>query len=171
MIEKKDLFNIGQFIKPHGVKGEINLVTYCEIPDLDDDSYIVCEMDGILVPFYLESCRPKGSNSVLVKFENIDSATQAKIFMRRAAYLPLDMISTSSDEFSNQDQQIIGFAVFDENLSERGVVTDFDDTTANVLIKTDFAGKEIIIPTALIKSLDLENRIIEVSLPEGFMEI
>lgn len=53
MIKKEDVFKIGQFAKPHGVKGEISLVTDYDLFDDSEDDYIVCDMDGILVPFLL----------------------------------------------------------------------------------------------------------------------
>ena len=52
MIKKEDVFKIGQFAKPHGIKGEIALVTNSDVFDDSDDPYIICEMDGILVPFF-----------------------------------------------------------------------------------------------------------------------
>ena len=47
MIKKEDVFKIGQFAKPHGIKGEIALVTNSDVFDDSDDPYIICEMDGI----------------------------------------------------------------------------------------------------------------------------
>lgn len=55
MIKKEDVFKIGQFAKPHGIKGEIALVTNSDVFEDSDDPYIICEMDGILVPFSLRS--------------------------------------------------------------------------------------------------------------------
>ena len=51
MIKKEDVFKIGQFAKPHGIKGEIALVTNSDVFDDSDDPYIICEMDGILALF------------------------------------------------------------------------------------------------------------------------
>ena len=59
MIKKEDVFKIGQFAKPHGIKGEIALVTNSDVFDDSDDPYIICEMDGILVPFFIEEYRYK----------------------------------------------------------------------------------------------------------------
>lgn len=49
MIKKEDVFKIGHFAKPHGIKGEITLVTDCDLFDDSDDLFVVCDMDGILV--------------------------------------------------------------------------------------------------------------------------
>ena len=43
MIKKEDVFKIGQFAKPHGIKGEITLLTTSDVFDDSDDPFIVCE--------------------------------------------------------------------------------------------------------------------------------
>ena len=62
---QEEVFKIGQFAKPHGIKGELSLLTQCDLFEETDDPYIVCEMDGILVPFFVEEYRYK-SESVLL---------------------------------------------------------------------------------------------------------
>ena len=54
MIREEEVFKIGQFAKPHGIKGELSLVTNSDVLEDAEDPYIVCEMDGILVPFFVE---------------------------------------------------------------------------------------------------------------------
>ena len=72
MIKKEDVFKIGQFAKPHGIKGEIALVTNSDVFDDSDDPYIICEMDGILVPFFIEEYRYKTDTVILLKLKNVD---------------------------------------------------------------------------------------------------
>ncbi len=59
MIREEEVFKIGQFAKPHGIKGELSLVTNSDVLEDAEDPYIVCEMDGILVPFFVEDFRYK----------------------------------------------------------------------------------------------------------------
>src|SRR5574344_322492 len=90
MIKKEDVFKIGQFAKPHGIKGEITLLTTSDVFDDSDDPFIVCEFEGILVPFFIEEYRYKSDSSILVKLENIDSELQAREFSNLEVYYPLD---------------------------------------------------------------------------------
>ena len=60
MIREGEVFKIGQFAKPHGIKGELSLVTNSDVLEDAEDPYIVCEMDGILVPFFVEDFRYTG---------------------------------------------------------------------------------------------------------------
>lgn len=88
MIKKEDVFKIGQFAKPHGIKGEIALVTNSDVFDDSDDPYIICEMDGILVPFFIEEYRYKTDTVILLKLKNVDDEKRpvnfptAKSFIR-----------------------------------------------------------------------------------------
>lgn len=168
MIDKKDLCSIGAFGRPHGVKGEISLVINCELPEFDKDAYIVCEMDGIPVPFFIESFRTRSAHAVLVKFEYIDSEQDVKIFTGKEAYLYPYMIKESEKA---KESTFIGYQVIDENLSFKGVITDMDDSTANALLKVRCGEKDIIVPFAFFQQINDAEKVIYVKLPEGFLDI
>lgn len=51
MIHKEDVFLIGKLTKAHGLKGEINFQFTNDIWERADCDYLICEVDGILVPF------------------------------------------------------------------------------------------------------------------------
>ncbi|MDR2384476.1 MAG: hypothetical protein LBD80_02255 [Tannerella sp.] len=168
MIDKKDLYNAGTFGRPHGVKGEITLVTNCELPDFGKDSPVFCEMDGIPVPFFIESVRPKSAGSVLVKFEDIDSERDVKIFTGKTACLYAYLIKKNE---KSKKPAYTGYQIIDENLSFKGVITDVDDSTANILLKADCGGKDIIVPFNLYQHISHTEKIIYMKLPEGFTDI
>ena len=51
MITREELIRIGRFNKPHGVKGELSFTFTDDVFDRTECPYIVCEIDGIFVPF------------------------------------------------------------------------------------------------------------------------
>ena len=55
MIKKDEIFKIGIFNKPHGVKGEVSFTFTDDIFDRVDCEYLVCLLDGIFVPFFGEA--------------------------------------------------------------------------------------------------------------------
>ena len=170
MIKREDLSKIGQFAKPHGIKGEISLITEYDISDIPGDPYIVCDMDGIWVPFFIDSYRQKSNTVTLVKFDSIDTEEKVKILAGKNAYLPTEIILTHDDE-TIETYYITGYAVVDGNAGIIGQVTDIDDSTMNILLKIDYNGNEILIPAALITSIDRESKTANVTLPEEFLEI
>ena len=74
MIRKEDCYKIGKITKAHGLKGEVNFMFTDDIWDRTESPYIICEVNGILVPFYMEEYRFRSDSTALVKFEHLDSA-------------------------------------------------------------------------------------------------
>ena len=152
MIREEEVFKIGQFAKPHGIKGELSLVTNSDVLEDAEDPYIVCEMDGILVPFFVEDFRYKTDTVVLVKLEDVDEE---------------DLVGDMTwDSF-------IGYTVTDVQKGYLGEITDVDETTINVLLRVDHKGEELLIPAVeeLITEADHEARSLTVSLPEGLIDL
>ena len=153
MIREEEVFKIGQFAKPHGIKGELSLVTNSDVLEDAEDPYIVCEMDGILVPFFVEDFRYKTDTVVLVKLEDVNSEE--------------DLVGDMTwDSF-------IGYTVTDVQKGYLGEITDVDETTINVLLRVDHKGEELLIPAVeeLITEADHEARSLTVSLPEGLIDL
>ena len=159
MIREEEVFKIGQFAKPHGIKGELSLVTNSDVLEDAEDPYIVCEMDGILVPFFVEDFRYKTDTVVLVKLEDVNSEEDARMFVGKEVFYPLD--------------SFIGYTVTDVQKGYLGEITDVDETTINVLLRVDHKGEELLIPAVeeLITEADHEARSLTVSLPEGLIEL
>lgn len=83
MIATDNLTAIGQFGRPHGLKGEIS----AQIPNTDiDPGELLCifvELDGLYVPFFIESWRTKGAESVLLTLDGVDSQPGYRLCPRR----------------------------------------------------------------------------------------
>ncbi|MDR3261028.1 MAG: ribosome maturation factor RimM [Tannerella sp.] len=172
MIRKEDFFQIGRFARPHGVKGELSLVTDYDVFGELEEPYLVCEMDGILVPFYIESYRPKGRSVILVKLEQVDDSVSARYFTNREVYYPLAACK-KRPEGKMTWNHFAGYILEDAVQGEIGTVTDVDATTLNVLFRVNYQGRELLAPVAeeLICFIDREEKRIVVSLPEGLLEI
>jgi len=172
MIQKEEVVKIGYFAKPHGIKGELSLVTDYDLLEADNDPYLICEMDGILVPFYVESFRSKNNSVLLVKLDNIDDEKSAKRFINQEVFFPINRFQTlSTTELSWRS--FTGYILVDQIQGELGVITDVDETTINTLFRVDYRGKELLTPIAdeLVVSIDDIQRKIIVSLPEGILDL
>lgn len=173
MIKKDDVFKIGQFAKPHGVKGELALVTRSDVFDDSDDPYIVCDIDGILVPFFIETYRHKSDSVILVKLESVDSEEMAREFVNREVYYALDEAEESDWVEGMSWDAWIGYMVSDSRHGDLGRITDVDDSTINVLLKIDRGGEEWLLPVAeeLIEAVDPVAKRLTVSVPEGLLDL
>lgn len=181
MITRAELTEIGRAIKPHGINGEIATAINQEV-DFGGLRCIVMDIDGIFVPFFIDSVRQRGSESVLVTIDGINDEKDAKELCGKTVYAlkndpalisdRLDSDNDDSDEgFYAED--LIGFKVATDDKTI-GEITDVDSSTDNLLfIITDKNGNTSYIPVAdeFITGIDMETHIITMSLPEGLLEL
>lgn len=173
MFSKEDCFRLGNVAKLHGFKGEVSLFL-----DVDDPQEykglesVFVEIDGKLVPFFLEYLHIRNKGFAVAKFETIDSEKKASIILRCGLYLPLDLLpETEEHEFYHFE--IENFKVVDEVHGDIGVVQHVIDLTSNPIIQIDFNGVEILIPKQdeFIKKVDWDNETLHIKAPEGLIEM
>ena len=173
MIKKEDVYRIGRLGKPHGVQGEISFMFDDDVFDRSDADYLVLDIDGILVPFFMEEYRFKGSETAIMKFCDIDSQEQAANLTGCDVYFPRHIADGDEDNVSWAE--IIGFTLADETSGkEVGAIVHVDDATLNILFSVETpTGEEILIPASddLITDVDKQERTITMSIPEGLLDL
>lgn len=179
MIKEEQLQPLGRFQRTHGLKGELNALFELESDFLAEGYPIVIDIDGIFVPFYAESVRPKAANTDLVKLEGVDSEEEAKEMVNKEIY----GLKTDVAEFLGCDEDdvtttadIIGFTVCDAKAGEIGVVDDIDDSTMNTLLIVSSAvnpDEKIYIPFVedFIDEIDIESRTVYVRIPSELLNL
>lgn len=188
MITEKEIIEAGKFLKPHGLKGELNVILEYDADILEEEYPIIVELDGIYVPFYIESIRPKGHFSSLIKIEGIDSIDEAKKFVNKIFYLRrsdvADFLNVTEEEIES-DTDLIGFKVYDKTFGYIGTVEDVDTSSENVLllvrpeVESDAEGTKDVIYIPLSEDLieevteDKDNGISEIhlDLPQGLLDL
>ncbi|MBD5232737.1 MAG: 16S rRNA processing protein RimM [Bacteroidales bacterium] len=175
MISSDKLTALGTFAKPHGIKGEIAAALDMETAEiLLAPGHLFVELDGLMVPFTILGVRPKSSETVLLTLKGIADEKQAGALTGKDIMLETELVPEDADAAEGfYLDDLIGFAVVADG-TEVGTIEDYDDSTVNVLFKVKTAdGREILIPADdnLIEDIDTDNKIIEMSLPEGLLEL
>lgn len=174
MIRETEVLKIGKLIKPHGVKGEISFLFENDIFDKADCPYLVCLIDNIFVPFFIEEYRFKGKDTALVKFEDIDSEEKARRLSGVEVFYPKKYFTEfSDDEIDYSWSYFLGFKVVDSVFGKVGEIVAVDESTMNVLFCLEKpSGEELIIPAAedFIDRVDDENETLYLTLPDGLIE-
>ena len=142
-----------------------------DIFDRVDCPYLICEVDGLLVPFFIEEYRFKTDSAALVKFTDIDSAEQAQQLIGSTVYFENKYIE-EGDEDEVSLNYFIGFTVKDGD-TEVGTITDIDDQTENWLFVVERGDDELLIPAheEFITDIDHPNRVITMDLPIGLIDL
>jgi len=173
MILPDDVFPIGTIGRPHGLGGEVSLHFTDDVFDRVDADYLIIEVDGILVPFYMESYRFKTDTTALVKFCDIDTVEQARELTDCRVFFPRSL--SDSDDEQPSAAEMIGFSVVDgKSGMVIGRIEAIDDTTANTLIELSRAdGGTLLLPLSgeLINNIDAEGHRITMTIPEGLLEL
>jgi 16S rRNA processing protein RimM len=172
MILKSSVFPIGQITKPHGVNGEMSFSFTSDIFDREDVPYFIFELQGILVPFFVDEYRFKGSTTGLLKLDGVKSDEQAREFMGLTIYLPKTFLEKVEDAEIELDY-FAGFSLIDAEKGLIGIISEVDQTTDNVLFVIPTKDDEILIPAGeeYIEEIDHEKKIIYVRLPDGLLEL
>lgn len=183
MIREEDLKKIGKFMKTHGLKGEMNAAVDIDWEFFGERYPIVVDIDGAFVPFFIESVRPKGAETALVKLEDVDFDEASSQFVNKLIWARksdlADFFQLEESELLDDDD-LLGFTVEDMDGNILGNVKYIDTNTINTLLVVENATsrenentKEIFIPLVddFITEVDIENKLIIVDLPEGLLDL
>ena len=172
MIKREDVYKIGLFNKPHGIHGELSFTFTDDIFDRADCDYLICRLDDIFVPFFIEEYRFRSDSTALVKLEGVDTAERARMFTNVEVYFPVKHAEEAGPGELSWDF-FVGFRVEDVRHGALGKVTDVDTSTVNTLFVVDRDGDELLIPAQeeLIAGIDQKHKIITVDLPEGLLSL
>ena len=196
-ITEDTLFSAGVFDKPHGIKGEITA-----LPDdgidaamLEALGCVVVELDGIFVPFFLRSVRPKSGHSVLLAFDDIDDEVRVAMFKGLDFYLRRDRLeeyldanpeaadalayALEGDEEAVYAADMVGYRAWVQTPDgpvEFGEVTSYDDSTENVLLHLtpdSDPNRTVMVPFTVefISHLDTDAGEVTFDLPDGLLNL
>jgi 16S rRNA processing protein RimM len=176
MITRDELIAIGRYNKPHGVAGEISATIDVDMDTLQGLSCLVTDIDGIFVPFFVNACRPKSQETVLLTIDGIDNEKEVSRLVNHDLYaLKRDYRQESLD--SDADgfplDYFIGFELRDSDGQRVGEITDVDEQTENAIFIVDREGAELMVPATdeLIVEFDLDKKVMVMDLPQGLLDL
>ena len=169
MIKREDVYKIGRLGKAHGVKGEVSFQFDDDIFDTIDADYLILEIDGILVPFFMEEYRFRNDSLALVKFCDVDTQQRASELTGCDVYFPRSVADEGTEGLSLS--MLVGFDIVDASDNKVvGKIAAIDDSTQNVLFEME-DGTLIPASDDLITNIDTNRRQIIMQIPEGLLEI
>lgn len=169
MIKKEVVYKIGRLGKAHGVKGEVSFQFDDDIFDTTDADYLILDIDGILVPFFMEEYRFRNDSLALVKFCEVDTQQRASELTGCDVYFPRSVADEDGDAPSLA--MLVGFNIVDASDGKVvGKIAAIDDSTQNVLFELE-DGTLIPASDELITNIDTNRQQIIMNIPQGLLEI
>ena len=173
MFNLDNCFSLGKITKTVGYKGELNLYLDTDSPEnYYNIESVLIDIRGELIPFIIEQRKAKNRFNISIKLQNVED-DEVGDFVISEVYLPMSLLP-KLDGNKFYFHEVIGFQVVDENHGTVGKIDGFyENITQPLMIIIGNENKEILIPVIdnFIKLVDRENKTIEISVPEGLIEL
>ena len=157
MIRPDEIFKIGYVARVHGLAGEVDFVFTDDVFDRAETDCLFLMLDGLPVPFFIDSYRFKNGSTAIMKFDEIDTVERAQTLCGADVYFPLADVP-ERDEAPLTWNYLTGFLVEDVATGVIGTVDYVDDRNAN--LHEDF-----------LAAIDEKARRITLKLPEGLLNL
>ncbi len=165
-------FYIGYITKTRGLKGEVQLFfEFDDYEELELDM-VFLEFNGKVVPYFVSSFKLQSNNTGYFYFEDIDHIDKTAKLLKRKVYLPLEkMPEREEGEFYYTDFK--GYVVRDSKAGELGEISEVLEYPQQYIAVVPYQHREIMFPLNddIIDSFDEENATLDVTLPEGLLDI
>lgn len=172
-MNKNDCKLLGTLSKPHGYKGHMVLIAENSLPD-DFESWesVFVEIDGLLVPFFLEEVNHNFNDSAIIQFEDLGNIDLIAELLHCQVYAPLKQFRRKRSR-SFEITDLKGFQVIDNKYGNIGIVDEVVDYNQNLVLSIVKDKKEILIPAQepIIEKIDKVEKIIYINAPEGLIDI
>jgi 16S rRNA processing protein RimM len=175
MITDSEIIEIGKFGKTHGIHGEINAMLDDDV-DIESLEKIVVKIDGINVPFFINTLRPRHGETVILSIYDIDTDKGASMFVNCPIYaLKSDNVKESEEDSEGMyASDLIGYTIVHADGRPVGKITDINDSTENALFVVKVPhGESVYIPIAdeLIDEINTDKKYLVMTLPEGILDL
>ena len=168
-----DCYQLGYIIKPHGLKGELQLLLDVDSPeDYQNLESVFVRQGQQLVPFFIEYINVR-SEKAIVAFDEIQDFEQANTLKGAELYLPLSALpEPSGDQFYLHE--IDSFQVISQSGQSVGCIKNVIESGPQlILVVENVGGIEILLPytESLLIKLDREAKEMHINIADGLIDV
>ncbi|MBN2813808.1 MAG: hypothetical protein JXQ80_07000 [Bacteroidales bacterium] len=173
MIRKDDCIKLGVISKPHGTKALLLVRLEPNAPNvIKNKEPVFIEIDGLLVPFFMDTFYLNNSETAITGFEGVTSATKAKSFAGAAVYITARHPGKQKKAGINRIP-VKGYRVMDARLGYVGLAGSMVGVAANPLLEVEHNGREYLVPLHddIILAIDDSKGEIHINAPDGLFDL
>lgn len=172
-MQKSDCFLLGRITKKHSFKGELVIHLDTDQPEKYQNlESVFLDYKGELVPFFIIECLWTGGQKLRVRFEDIETETEAERYINTELFLPLSFLpKLDGNQF--YFHEVEGFNAVDEEHGDIGIIETVSDENFQPLFIIKHGEKEILIPAidTFISKIDRTEKTIFLKTPEGLIDL
>jgi len=168
-LDRHGFVEIGLFIGPHGIKGEVKVKSFTEIPE---NLFVYEEffLGNQTKPIKLKLVRKIKQNLICI-VEDIKTRNEAEKFKNLILYVRRDNLpSLNDDEFYQRD--LLDFQVYNLERHNLGFVTSFNDFGGGLLVEVEKNKKRFYLPIGkpFLKDINYKDKEVILNIDPGFIE-
>jgi len=168
-LDRKGFVEIGLFIGPHGIKGEVKVKSFTEIPE---NLFVYEEffLGNQTKPIKLKLVRKIKQNLICI-VEDIKTRNEAEKFKNLILYVRRDNLPLlKDDEFYQRD--LLDFQVYNLERHNLGFVTSFNDFGGGLLVEVEKNKKRFYLPIGkpFLKDINYKDKEVILNIDPGFIE-
>ena len=168
-MDSQGFVEIGLFIGPHGIKGEVKVKSFTEIPE---NLFVYEEffLGNQTKPIKLKLVRKIKQNLICI-VEDIKTRNEAEKFKNLILYVRRDNLPLlKDDEFYQRD--LLDFQVYNLERHNLGFVTSFNDFGGGLLVEVEKNKKRFYLPIGkpFLKDINYKDKEVILNIDPGFIE-
>jgi 16S rRNA processing protein RimM len=173
MIEKNNCLLLGTLNRLHGTKGSLLLgLKNIKAEDIKKRDSVFIGIDGLLVPFFIESFQVHSAEAILLKIDGLQSEKEAKKLLGAEVYVLSNQVKRKRKSL-DEATLLKGYTVVDNKLGFVGVAREITGVASNPLLSIMQGDKEFFIPIHedIILEINEKEKVIRTQVPEGLFDL
>ena len=163
---------MGTLSKPQGTRGSLHIrFSGLKAEEIKGKGLVFVEIDGLPVPFFVESFQEKTDDSAILKIEGIDTETRAREFSGYSVYVMKDQVKRKTLQLGIAN--VNGYRVIDKHLGFIGYAEEIINMPTQPLLVVKKENNEFLVPfhEDIVRDIDYKERLIRIEAPEGLFEL
>ena len=164
-----NLIEIGCFVGVHGIKGQVKLNSFTEIPEsiFNYKEFFLEKNDNVLKLKLIS----KVKQNLICKIENVETRNEAEKYRGLKLFIKKDSLpKLEESEFYHRD--LIEFQVYNLKKESFGKIQSFNDFGGGLLIEVKKENKLFYLPVGndFLEDIDYEQKEVIIDLDLSFIE-
>ena len=167
---------IGKVKDAHSLKGDVYILVFSKdiswLKDVDSFALAMPDKENDKTIYEIERIKAF-KDGVMIKPKGVDDRNQSEALKGRLFYLPEELFESDEGD-TIYLKEILGFQVVDQDGKDIGKIVEFSSNTMQDILVVEMAtGKKVEIPfvDAFIIEIKFEEKILEMDLPEGLLDL
>jgi 16S rRNA processing protein RimM len=166
------MVRIGKIAAARGLQGQLILVHELDNSDwLKPEHVLFLEIrKGSRIPYFLTSVKPLQADEYLISVEDVPTLEMARSLVGKAVYVDPSILDKAEVD---SPLRWIGYTMVDRELGSLGTIQDVYQAGPQWLAQLDIESREVLVPLVpeFILDINVRNRFVRVSLPDGLLDL